>query len=134
MPRFALLAVLLSALALHAKDGPPAPSTRFYIEWTTYSLSQQTIPVRKNDWVELRVICRNIYYFGLDHCALPVYWQGLTEVKFKEMDRTVAGDDTTEQVFSVRSPITGLGTVLCPVVYFGIPYNWSLEVSAGPGR
>lgn len=136
MRRFVLRfsAVLILFFPNPVQDRPPVPSTHFYIEWTTLIDTEQTIPVRKNDWVEIRVICRNTYVHGLDHCAEPVYWKGMTEVKFKEIDRTVAEDDTTEQIFGTRSPITGLGTVLMPVVYGGIPYNWALEITAGPGH
>jgi hypothetical protein len=90
-----------------------------------------TLQVNTGDWVEYRIQCNTGDY--IKSCGLPEYFNEATgqHIKFQCLPPWTIGP-TTEQVCGLASPIDGTFPVLVPVLYKGIVYSGTYEVTAGP--
>jgi hypothetical protein len=90
-----------------------------------------TLQVNTGDWVEYRIQCNTGEY--IQSCGLPEYFNALTgqHIKFQCLPPWTIGP-TTEQVCGLASPIDGPFTVFVPVLYKGILYSGTYEITAGP--
>lgn len=92
-----------------------------------------TLQVNIGDWMEYRIQCNTGEY--IQSCGLPEYFNASTgqHIKFQCLPPWTIGP-TTEQVCGLASPIDGALTVYVPVLYKGILYSGTYEVTAGPSN
>ncbi len=92
-----------------------------------------TLQVNVGDWVEYRIQCNTGEY--IQSCGLPEYFNAATgeHIKFQCLPPWTVGP-TTEQVCGLASPIEGSFPVYVPVLYKGIVYSGTYDVTAGPAN
>jgi hypothetical protein len=92
-----------------------------------------TLQVTTGDWVEYRIQCNTGEY--IQSCGVPEYFNQATgqHIKFQCLPPWTIGP-TTEQVCGLTSSIDGSFPVYVPVLYKGIIYSGTYEVTAGPAN